>query len=55
MPERLPNTDFTQEIHDEIDRYEAMVKKFRASEVSQETFQRFRLQHGIYGQRQDGV
>ncbi len=32
-----------------------MVKKFLSGEVGQETFQRFRLQHGIYGQRQDGV
>jgi len=43
------------EITEEIDRYEEMVRKFRAGEVSQETFQRFRLQHGVYGQRQDGV
>ncbi|HSA59946.1 MAG TPA: nitrite reductase [bacterium] len=43
------------EIIEEIDRYEAMVKKFRAGEITQDTFQRFRLQHGVYGQRQDNV
>ncbi len=43
------------EIIEEIDRYEEMVKKFRAGEVGPDAFQRYRLQHGIYGQRQDGV
>ena len=44
-----------QEILEEIDRYAEMVKKFRAGEVGPDSFQRFRLQHGIYGQRQEGV
>lgn len=43
------------EIGEEIDRYEEMVRKFRSGEVGNDTFQRFRLQHGIYGQRQEGV
>lgn len=44
-----------EEIRQEIDRYGEMVKKFRAGEVGPDSFQRFRLQHGIYGQRQEGV
>jgi len=47
--------EITKEIQDEIDRYQAMVKKFQTGEVTADTFQRFRLQHGVYGQRQDGV
>ncbi|MBI2083701.1 MAG: nitrite/sulfite reductase [Deltaproteobacteria bacterium] len=45
----------TDEIRDEIDHYEETVKKFRAGEIGPDSFQRFRLQHGIYGQRQEGV
>ena len=44
-----------REIIEEIDRYSEMVEKFRSGAVSPDTFQRFRLQHGVYGQRQDGV
>jgi sulfite reductase (ferredoxin) len=43
------------EIVEEIERYSKMVERFRSGEVSADTFQRFRLQHGVYGQRQDGV
>lgn len=53
MPETKTVGD--PEIIEEIGRYEAMVKKFRSGEVTADTFQRFRLQHGVYGQRQDGV
>jgi len=52
LPDTVP---FTDDIRAEIDHYEEMVKKFRAGEVGQDSFQRFRLQHGIYGQRQEGV
>jgi sulfite reductase (ferredoxin) len=48
-------TDIPPEIIEEINRYEETVKKFLAGEVGPDTFQRFRLQHGIYGQRQEGV
>ncbi|MBI2980728.1 MAG: nitrite/sulfite reductase [Deltaproteobacteria bacterium] len=45
----------TPGICDEIRIYEEQVTKFLAGEVGPDSFQRFRLQHGIYGQRQDGV
>lgn len=47
--------NISSEIIQEIDHYEEMVKKFLVGEVGPDTFQRFRLQHGIYGQRQNGV
>ncbi|MBI1909206.1 MAG: nitrite reductase [Deltaproteobacteria bacterium] len=53
-PKAVPDV-VPENIDQEIDYFEAMVKKFRAGEVSQDTFQKFRLQHGIYGQRQEGV
>ncbi len=46
---------FFEESETEIQRYAEMVKKFRAGEVGADSFQRYRLQHGIYGQRQEGV
>ncbi len=39
----------------EINLFEENVKKFRTGVITPETFQRIRLQHGVYGQRQDGV
>ena len=44
-----------QEIQEEIDHYEQEARRFLQGEVHAEVFRRFRLQHGIYGQRQDGV
>jgi sulfite reductase (ferredoxin) len=43
------------EIQEEIDHYEEEARRFLRGEVHAEVFRRFRLQHGIYGQRQDGV
>jgi sulfite reductase (ferredoxin) len=40
---------------DEIDRYAEGVHAFLNGEMDAERFMSFRLQHGIYGQRQDGV
>ena len=40
---------------DEIDRYAEGVRAFMNGEMDAERFMSFRLQHGIYGQRQDGV
>jgi sulfite reductase beta subunit-like hemoprotein len=37
---------------DEIERFEDQVRKFRAGEVDNTAFTRFRLRQGIYGQRQ---
>jgi len=50
MPSLIP-----PEIASEIGNFQETVRKFRAGEVAQDTFQRFRLQHGVYGQRQEGV
>lgn len=41
--------------NEEIDRYEESVHAFLNGEMDAERFMSFRLQHGIYGQRQDGV
>ncbi len=41
--------------YDEIDRYEDNVRSFLDGGMDGERFMAFRLQHGIYGQRQDGV
>lgn len=44
---------FAQE--EEIDTFEEFVQRFWRKEISPQEFQRFRLQHGVYGQRQEGV
>ena len=43
------------EILKEIEEFEDWVERFLAQEIHDEKFKRFRLQHGIYGQRQKGV
>ncbi len=40
---------------EEIDRYEEAVKAFMNNEIDPDRFMALRLQHGMYGQRQDGV
>lgn len=42
-------------VEKEIKSYEESVQKFLTGQITPETFQRIRLQHGVYGQRQDGV
>ncbi|MFZ5875781.1 MAG: sulfurtransferase TusA family protein [Nitrospirota bacterium] len=44
-----------REIEEEIAHYEQEAQRFLRGEIHPEVFRRFRLQHGIYGQRQDGV
>ena len=39
---------------EEIDTFDEFVQRFFKGEISPEEFRRFRLQHGIYGQRQEG-
>jgi len=39
----------------EIDTFDRFVRRFWRGDISPEEFKRFRLQHGVYGQRQDGV
>ncbi|OGB96008.1 MAG: hypothetical protein A2Z31_02120 [candidate division NC10 bacterium RBG_16_65_8] len=39
----------------EIDTFDLFVHRFWRGELSPDEFKRFRLQHGVYGQRQEGV
>ncbi len=39
----------------EVDTFDLFVHRFWRGEITPEEFKRFRLQHGIYGQRQDGL
>ncbi|MFN3975172.1 MAG: nitrite/sulfite reductase [Dehalococcoidia bacterium] len=39
-------------MEDEVERFEEAVAKFRAGEVDEANFMRFRLRQGVYGQRQ---
>jgi sulfite reductase beta subunit-like hemoprotein len=39
----------------EIDTFDRFVKRFWRGEITPDEFKRFRLQHGVYGQRQEGV
>ncbi len=39
----------------EIDTFDRFVRRFWCGEIAPEEFKRFRLQHGVYGQRQEGV
>jgi sulfite reductase (ferredoxin) len=54
-PTAVANQPIAQEIEEEIAHYELEAQRFLRGEVHPEVFRRFRLQHGIYGQRQDGV
>ena len=40
---------------EEVDTFEQTVQKFLAQKIDAERFMAFRLQHGVYGQRQEGV
>lgn len=39
---------------EEIDTFDEFVQRFWGKEISEGEFRRFRLQHGVYGQRQEG-
>ena len=39
----------------EVDTFDHFVGRFWRGEIAPEEFKRFRLQHGVYGQRQEGV
>lgn len=39
---------------EEIDTFDDFVQRFWRKEISEDEFKRFRLQHGVYGQRQEG-
>lgn len=47
--------EIPQEIRAEIDKFEQAVNDYLGQKISDSKFQRIRLQHGVYGQRQDGV
>lgn len=40
---------------DEIDTFDEFVSNFWSGKLSPDDFKKFRLQNGIYGQKQDGV
>ncbi len=46
--------DIPDEVRREIDAFAAEVERLNRGEVGDDDFKRFRLQQGIYGQRQDG-
>ncbi len=48
-------TAIPPEITEEIDKFEQAVDDYLSQKISDSKFQRIRLQHGVYGQRQDGV
>ncbi len=43
------------DIRDEIDVFETQLKRVQAGKMSEKVFLEFRLRHGVYGQRQEGV
>ena len=43
------------EIREAIDVYETELRRVQAGQMSEKVFLEFRLRHGVYGQRQDGV
>ncbi|MEW6542820.1 MAG: sulfurtransferase TusA family protein [Nitrospirota bacterium] len=54
-PVEIQTTPIPPAILEEIEAFEAEVARVNAGEVSTDIFKPFRLQHGIYGQRQPGV
>ena len=42
-------------VRDEIDVFETQLRRVQAGQMSEKVFLEFRLRHGVYGQRQDGV
>jgi sulfite reductase (ferredoxin) len=51
----IATQSISPDVEEEISHYEQETQRFLRGEVHAEVFRRFRLQHGIYGQRQDGV
>lgn len=54
-PTAVTHESILPDVEEEIAHYERETQRFLRGEVHAEVFRRFRLQHGIYGQRQDGV
>ena len=55
LPVGIQTKPIPPEILEEIESFEGEVQRLNAGEVSSDVFKPFRLQHGIYGQRQPGV
>ncbi len=55
IKEQGASSEIPKEILEEICNFETEVQRFLRQEVHPEVFRRFRLQHGIYGQWQEGV
>ena len=43
------------DIREEIDIFETQLRRIQNGQVPEKVFTEFRLRHGVYGQRQDGV
>lgn len=54
-PADIQTMPIPPEILEEIEAFESEVERVNAGDVSSDLFKPFRLQHGIYGQRQPGV
>lgn len=55
IKEQVAASEIPVEILEEIANFEAEAKRFLRQEIHPEVFRRFRLQHGVYGQCQEGV
>ena len=44
-----------EDVRNEIDVYETELRRVQAGQMPEKVFLEFRLRHGVYGQRQDGV
>jgi sulfite reductase beta subunit-like hemoprotein len=55
LPGRIVSEPDSWANDDEIDTFDLFVRRFWKGEMTPEDFKRFRLQHGVYGQRQEGV
>src|SRR5687767_11102548 len=55
FPTRVATAPIPPPILEEIETFEAEANRLLTGELSADIFKPFRLQHGIYGQRQSGV
>src|SRR3974377_10987 len=55
LPGQVPGEPTTWADPEEIDTFDVFVRRFWRGEITPDEFKRFRLQHGVYGQRQEGL
>ncbi len=55
LPGQVPAEPESWADDHEIDTFDHFVRRFWKGEITPDEFKRFRLQHGVYGQRQEGV